>query len=89
MNLVDLTVLMSEVALATMWAHFGRKERFAVFVTPASDFFGLEGGGVSGQFVVSVCELAGLSVTAGVVLNDVLAKLCLVLGGGWFANSKI
>ena len=57
-DLVNLTVFMSEVALASMRANFGRKERFAVLIAPASNFFGLESRRVSNEFVIRVSELA-------------------------------
>ena len=57
-NLVDLTVFVTEVALAAVGTHFGRKERFAVLIAPASNFFGLESRRVSNEFVIRVSELA-------------------------------
>ena len=77
-NLVDLTVFVTEVALAAVGTHFGRKERFAVLVAPASYFLGFERGSVRIELVVGVSKLARLPVAARVVLNDVLAELSLV-----------
>ena len=85
-NLFDLTVFVSEVALAAVCTHFGRKERFTVLVAPASDFLGFERCSVRAELVVGVRELARLSVAAAVVLDDVLAKLSLVFGGSRLSN---
>ena len=57
-DLVDLTVFVAEVALASMRTHFGCKERFAVLIAPASNFFGLESCRVRNEFVIGVSELA-------------------------------
>jgi len=88
-NLFDLTVFVSEVALFAVCTHFGRKERFTVLVAPASNFLGFESGGEGAELVVGVCKLARLSVAAGVVLDDVLAELSLVFGGSCLSNGKI
>ena len=88
-DLFDLTVFVSEVALAAVSTHFGRKERFTVLVASAGNFFGFESGSVGAELVVGVCKLARLSVAAGVVLDDVLAEFSLVLGGSCLSNGKI
>ena len=88
-NLVDLTVFVTEVALAAVSTHFGRKERFAVLVAPACYFLGFECRSVGTELVVGVSKLARLPVAAGVVVDDVLAELSLVFGRSAFANSKI
>jgi len=89
-NLVDLTVFVTEVALVAMRTHFSRKERFTVLAASASYFLGLESGSEGAELVVGVCKLARLSVAARVVLNDVLAELGLVFRrGGRLGNGKI
>ena len=79
MDLVDVTILMSECTFGSMNAVFDCEERFAVLIASPSLFFNFLSCLVSSKFFVIVGESAAFAIATAPVLDYILAKFGLVL----------